>query len=979
MGLLESIASLTHTPVASLRLDGRAVRPISISVDLGYDSVSSRAVIDLPAIPDWARFRQQVDIDLGWDGFTVPAFRGFVEDDGRSHAPIVNTMQAAGQLRKAQYQALRELPFAGLTDGQVVFSLLFNTAGVTALDIDDDGLELGTVKVLRLEKGSTPWDLINKIDQVTGHKTFDAPTLVMRRYVSGIPAATAAFDYVEDQNIYSARRDGTMRQVHNRVEAYGLPQPSGTPGYFWYGFSPLVPIPPGYFNFDFRSDLIETTAVANNVARRLLGEMNRATEDITIEIPGNPLLIPTMTVSLLYPSEGIVEVTNYSVKHVTHRFGAPGFATTAILTGGLGNIGLGGVIPSDPIGSGPLGTQPGSGDPGPGTGPGSGGPGPTTGVPIAQFITRVNRETYDVGGVPTDHWTVFADASGSVDTDTPPGGLTYAWSNNVNADAGTGQFYATSLTEAQITAGVIITLTVTDVNGDVDIVTQTVSLTASTILVRDLYVAAGSRAEATPDGGKTWATWTPAAGTVVSTPEIAGNISYFGLSNGELWYTTDRLATAPTLAHTFGSQVECIWINEINANRVTVGLQSGEIWQTNDAGSVASSTWVLLSTQAAPVLWLIESMENQGELRIATGSTIRLSLDNGATWSDQITFSSGATARKSALSFFTNYGSASVAVSETDAVQTEAGASITFPVVVPAVEDVRAITHHIREDVLYAADLNGTTLRSWQKAEGASVFTAKATMASAGRPNHMIRDGANQLTHYIACDEMLAKTFDGFGSIVRLRDYSAGGLVGYQCGYGAITAISVGGGGSGGGPGDPPGGGGGGGGSTPIALTILSTNGEGSTFGLGVGGTAPAGWTEPAFDDSGWSTAATETGITAGIPTSGGAWITHPAYNGDGPHNAVEWLYRREFTLPAGVVSSGSITLWPDNFLIGLWVNNLFIAGSPTLNGERTFAVPASAFIAGGANVVAIQIKNEVTPAVPTQNPTSMAYKLVVS
>ncbi len=975
MALVEAVAALTHTPTVELRLDGRALRAISITVDLGWDSISSKAVLELPAIPSWARFRGVVDVSMGFDGFTAPVFRGFVEDDGRAHAPLVNTMQAAGFLRTTQYQAYWAATLTG-TDGEVVETLL-DSSTMFPFSIDDGGLELGEVKPLVLTKGQAPWDLINQIDQVTGHKTFDAPTIVMRRFVSGVPAGTAAFAYVEGENIYSAQRAGTMREVHNRVEVYGLPQPSGTPGYYYQAFSPLVPIPPAYINFEFRSDLIETTAIANNVARRLIGEMNRATEDIEIEIPGNPLLIPTMTVSLEYPSIGLTAATNYFLKHVTHRFGADGFTTRAVLTGGLGNIGQGGVIPS-PATGGTIGTQPDGdgGDPGPGTGPGSGPPpgggtGPSTGKPIAQFITRVNRETYDVAGTPTDMWTVFADASTSVDTDTPPGGLSYAWSNNVNADAGTGQFYATALTAAQMTAGVILTLLVTDGNGDTDIITQIVSQAASTILVRDLYVAAGSRAEATPDGGKTWATWTPGAGTVVSTPEIAGNISYFGLSDGKLYYTTDRLATAPVLAHTFGSQVECVWINEVNANRVTVGLQSGELWQTNDAGSVASSTWTLLYTHSAPVLWIIESFQNQGEIRVATGETIQITFDNGATWTTLITFSGG-TARKSALSFFTNYGSGTGG----NSVQTEAGVQITFPV---GGTDVRALTHHIREDVLYAADLNGTTLRSWAKAEGASAFTAAATMASAGQPNHMIRDGANQLTHYLAADEGLFKTFDGFGSIVRLRDYSAGGLVGYQCGYGSITAISVGGGGSGGGPGDPPDGGGGGGGSTPLALTIYSTPGEGSTFGIGTTGTDVAGWTEIAFDDSGWSAPAAQSGLTAGAPASGGAWITHTAYNGNGPFNAYEFLYRREFTMPNGVITSATVMVWPDNYLIGLWVNNLFIAGSPTLNNELTFTVPGSAFVLGGANVLCIRLKNETTPVVPLQNPMSVAYRLRVS
>lgn len=957
MALVASIASLTHTPTGIVRLGGSELRTIGVTVNLGWDSVSSRAVLDLPAIPAGARFRQQVDVELGWDGFTAPVFHGFLEDDGRDHAPLVNQMSAAGYLRLAQYQAYWAATLSG-TDGSIVEDLL-GLSGIESYSIDDAGLSLGNVKDLKLEKGAAPWDLVNKIDQVTGHKTFDGPTLPMRRYVSGVPAAAAAFTYVQDQNLYSCKRSATMREIHNRVEVYGLPQPSGTPGYYYAAFSPLVPIPPAYITFQFRSDLIETTAIANNVARRLIGEMNRATEDLELEMPGNPLLVPSQTISLLYPAEGISVATNYFVKHVTHRyFGSDGYTTRCIITGGIGNIGQGGVIPSPPDG-GEIGDQPDGNLPGDGTGPGSGPPpgpgtGPTTGLPHAQFVARVSRETFDVAGTPTDKYTVFADGSGSVDTDSAPGSLTYAWSNNANADVGTGVFYSTSLTLAQITAGVLINLAVQDEDGNIDTIAQTLSLAASTILVRELNVAAGSRAESTPDGGKTWNTWTPGAGTVISTPEIAAAAGgYFGLSTGALYFSANFLATAPTLAHTFGGAVACVWVNEGNSNRVTVGLQTGEIWQTNDASAIASATWVLLATLADPVLWLIESGANQGQIRVASGEKILITFDNGGSFSDLITFSSGAVARRTALSFFENYGSATVGSGETDAVKSEGGTSITFPVVVPAVEDVSALTHHIREDVLYAADANGTTLRSWEKAAGASVFTAKATLASTGNPNHMIRDGGQAHTHYIAADEGLYKTFDAFGSIVMLRDYSGGGLVGYQVGYGGIGAAAV------------------------VATTIVSTPGEGTVLYIGLGA-GPAGWTEPAFDDSLWDPSVAQLGnIYLTFPViDGTAWIT---YESGDVLGGIHWLYRREFSLPAGAVTTCTLTIWADNDIPGVWINNVWVfadtTGSMSDAGPITVTVPPIILLTGD-NVLAVEIRNQTELA---DQPTSLDYKLVIT
>lgn len=996
MALIDLVTADVQEPTLQVTLDGRALDALSAEVDMGYDSVSLRASVALPEIPSWNRFDAELLISMGYSGLVQPVGRAWIEDDDRAHElALDNTIVGAGELRRAQYQARSpDTSYSNYTDTTFVSELL-RLSGVTSKDIQGADLDLATLRPsgaigggieLVLKENEAPWDKINEVDQVTGFFTFDAPLLVMRRFVSGVPAASAAFSFVEGTGPFRARRTGTKRGIHNRVVVYGLPQATGRPGYYYQADNPLVSDPPKYITYEFSSDLIETTAIANNVARRLIGEQNRATEDIELVIPGNPFIIPTMTVALTWPSLKINSATNYFVKHVTHQFDPSGYTTTLIITGGLGNVGDGGVIPS-PAEGGTIGTQPSGdvGDPGDGTGPGSGpgsGGNPTGGTPIAQFVTKTMRETYDVSGTPTDMYTIFADATTSVDTDTPPGGLTYSWSNNTNSDVGTGRFYSTKLTQAEFEAGCVITLLVTDGNGDTDTVTKTIIPSAETVMVRDLYVAANESAEASADGGKTWNTWTPSSGTVISTPEIAGNISYYGLSDGKLYYTTDRLATAPTLAHTFGDRVETIWINENDANRVTVGLGNGEAWQTTDAGSVASATWTLLYTHGAAVLRIVESFEAQGELRAAVGDAILISNDNGASWTTLIQFSGGATARAIALSFFTNYGSATVSSGETDAVQTEGGTSITFPAATPAVEDVWALTHHIREDVLYAADDDGAgLLRSWTKESGASVFTASATAADAGAPNHMIRDGDNHLTHYIAADEGLYKTFDGFASIVRLRDYSTGTLIGRQVGYGSISAISVAGGGSGGGSGDPPtGGGGGGGGGSTGPIEIVSAVGEGLTLSNGTSRDGPAGWTEIGFDDSAWSAPVAQGGAIYGtFPViTGTAWITY--LSGDAPDDGI-WLYRRTFSVPSGAVTSAVLQIWVDNDMPGVWINNIFVvadnSGSMSDTGPLTFTVPLNVILPGQTNCIAVMCHNKNEPSVPI-NPTSLDYKLVI-
>src|SRR5690606_38515841 len=112
---------------------------------------------------------------------------------------------------------------------------------------------------------------------------------------------------------------------------------------------PWVPDPPRFWPVDHKSDFLETLDHVDEVALRLMFEHNIIQERCTIRVPGNPYLVPAMTVAIRSDSTGITEETRYLVESVNHEWSTgSGFKTTLNLKGGIGAPGE----PGDPYGDG---------------------------------------------------------------------------------------------------------------------------------------------------------------------------------------------------------------------------------------------------------------------------------------------------------------------------------------------------------------------------------------------------------------------------------------------------------------------------------------------------------------------------------------------------------------------------------------------------------------------------------------------------
>lgn len=744
MSLLAQLALKEARATYQVYVAGQPVTPLSIQIDLGYDVASSSASVILPSVPDVLQLRQELEIWLGWNGYTIPRFKGYIDDDGRGWFPFGHNVRASGYSKLMQMKYPEAVTYSSETDTEIADDLA-SRAGVVNRVIEGAGTTLGTIQPVVLSNGTPPFSLMNLLDQTFGYKTFDiSDGVVVRLPISGRPAATAAYAFTEGVNIKRIdRKQGNVDEIKNKVNIFGLPQETySQPMSEWESPNSLVPNPPRFNPHDLHSDLIESLAVATAVGGRVSGEVNGLPDTVIIDTWWHPVN-PGQTISVLSPKIGLTSATNYLVKHVTDRVDVQGENIRITAERRIGDLGT------------ELGKR-----------------------PIAAFTYRITSETFVSGKL----YTVTTDAAGSFDPDSPFSDLTFAWSNNKNADTGSGTVYTTHFTEAQMQDSTPPTITLVvndaDASSGSGTIVKTINPTTDPINARALYVAASSRAEATPDGGETWRTWTPGAGTVISTPPISAvGLGLFGLSNGKLMATLDYLVAAPTETHDFGSAVNFIWVNESDGNRVAVLLANGEIWLTNNMGDLASSTWAMLTDLPAQGNAIEESAANPGQFRLATSNQLIISFDSFGASGEATNLGGGATAKRIVTSPFSNY----VSGDGGDKVKREDGVAIT------GITDanVRGLASHIRADKLFAGTEAGHT---WQKAEGATVFTAKVTLpTSPGQINYMINDGDNQRIFYAAAEGGLYKSDDEWTSANMMRDYSGAGLDGLMVGRESLT------------------------------------------------------------------------------------------------------------------------------------------------------------------------------------------------
>lgn len=905
MGLEQEIATRAYQrPRASVQVEGASLAAVeSVAVDYGYDQGSASAVVALRGpVPSQLDFGQTLRIFLGYGAYVQVVFTGRIQDVNRTLGPDRYELRAAGPLAATLLQGPDDRSWSSVRDTDLAADLL--TRSGVAHDpsmLAGDALVLGTLAPVTISERQPSSDLIQRLDQAQGYATFDLPDgTVRRQLVLTLPAATGALAFVEGVNdpaadppthyLLECSNPRTIRGIHTKVVVTGVPAADGTtPRAAYAGASPYAPVDQV---FETSSDLLETDDACATLAGRLLADQNRVVTQVTIRVAGNPLLVPGMTVTVRAPSAGIAAATPFFVVHVRHSLGPDGFGSEALLYGDASGTGY-----------------------------------RTELRPVAAFTYSVTAETFSdapggVGGTQTAYLTVVCDASASYDPDTPSSSLTYAWSSTGGDPAsGTGVRYSFKAPPASFP--IDVTLTVSD-GTSADVVTQTIAATGAAVASRELYVAAGNAFLATPDGGATWYSQSGLNVRAVA-PLLPKGEGWFG-SGPRLYRTLDYCATAPEAIRLFPGDVTAVWLHESISSRCLVGLDTGAVYLTTNLDQGTLATWVALPhVFAAPVLAVAESFDALGLIRVASGNAVWISHDQLRSAVPLLTFAG--TARAIALSFAGNYFSAS---DPTTPVMGEASTPFTFPAT-PA--DVRGLTTHIRDQVVYAADRTGKT---WIAA-GGTAFVAGGTLGSGDPANQLLRDGDHPSIIYAAADDGVYKSFDGALSWWLMRPLTGGGQVGNQIGYGGATLQSA-----------PP--------------FVVET----TTASKACDNAPPSGWGDADFDDAAYPTAVAQTS------GQGFAFAQYGELTGfvRAPNSHINGL-RDRFTLPSGRITGATLEVRVYNQLSVVYVNGHRWTPPPlppppadesALNSEigRTYTatLPASWFVPGAQNAVAITFAN---------------------
>lgn len=445
MTLATERAAAVHRPTCVVSLDSFPVTTpvLSCMVDLGHDSVTASATVVFAAnlsAQTFSQRRQQLAIDLGWNGVTARVFTGVVQTRERSAGQLTNTLTALGRMSLAQVGIYQDFSYANQTGKQIITDQL-EQVGILAgnLKLDDEpggAVTLGTVQAIAVSHGSNPAEIIDRIDNCFGMRTFDTRTGVVRRMrVTGRPSANARVTRSKaSPDFFALKRRETIADIRNKVIVEGLPKSDGTSvAAGASAFNPLVPDPPGYVELIVSEDILQSTEQCQTSADIIIQDTNLLREEIEYEIVGDPTCQPGDTEAVVWDDLGWSAATNYRVKHVRHTVTPQGYFTTVTATGGA-------------------------------TGGGSE-PGEIEVQPDAQFTWRATKRS--------DHFDIDC-----TDESTDPDGTisTIAFSNDQTADTSSTTTYHF---EVPLSTGtVVVSETVTDNDGLTDNASATIDLTA---------------------------------------------------------------------------------------------------------------------------------------------------------------------------------------------------------------------------------------------------------------------------------------------------------------------------------------------------------------------------------------------------------------------------------------------------------------------------------------------------------------------
>ncbi len=748
-----------RTPLLRVTSNGSQVpRVLSARITRGWDQLIAKADLTVP-YPPHAQLGEGAKVTISGGATSMPLrFTGFITSHGAELWPSTWTFPCGDALWLAEnYRPAVPHDLSGMTDEDAVtyILLLMGLSFVPSL-ILGTGTVIGatTSAALTWAAPATALDMIRQIDQIsvvdhgagylTQYRTWvDFGGQIRRSEIANLPGTTTSMSFVEGVDLETASARVERRQPNTSVTAIGDSVSSTADGTNAWAFT----VNPWSYLYPMLQTEGQTALVAQYMLQRL--GMNLVTVDF--KTPREDLIPAIATVGFDSDHERLTLPA--FVQNVTTGWFEDGeFSQQIVLasarelntnTAGDGSGGsvIGPPTVFDPIDSTPI-------PPGPIIGEPPGGPPviPDT-VTAAFLVSYIDVELVIIADAEVLLYTAVCH-----DTSTASGGTitSRAWTTAGGAEPATGSDinFNPSWTADELPSA-SVTLTVTGSVGGTDSVTIPISLTMGVpVRTRDLFAAATDTLEAFSGADRTWRTY--ATGT--SNAIVVANGPLWG--DGEkVWRTADYLATAPSSSVPVpGANVLSVWTElDLNENAVAVGLDNGDIALSSDAGA----TWTpkVGPNPAQPVLKIILSRFNPGQIQAITATGYWVSTDAGATWA---ALREPGDYRDLDLNPFRSWG-IEVTAGSGAMIVAATGSALTG-----ATDDLVCTTSHILADRGYALAADGS---AYLLATDAATALTAGTAIPSGSPQHrgMYRDGgAADIVYFAAGTGGVWKTVDGF-------------------------------------------------------------------------------------------------------------------------------------------------------------------------------------------------------------------------
>jgi hypothetical protein len=852
------------TVVVSLNNINKTVTSVSCST--GSKSAFATASIDFDITEGRPYPGDRVEIYAGYGATRSLVFSGEVDDEGVDLWPNKTSVSCSGFLGRTQrtvgtptlpgedfdgvtitYGTCADAPsadpsgapdsaatpayrFCAMTDKAIIEEIL-KIYGIADMNISayTPSTIFGNITPINVLNSDDGWKVIQSLDEVTGFRTYDSPDgTVVRSSYSELPGSGGKI-LSEGFDLAGGKTSRSRRTVVNRVTCQGsqdvldtqgipisiraarqLPSPVNPNTHL-----PIIPTPPTYQSKDFSSNLIETFALADSYCARVLGELCRVIETISIELDkGDQTIYPGMTVQLNSSHLGMTGANAWFVEQVDHKLDNGGFHTTLSL---LGSSTDAGTSPFKP--------------------------------PIALFTWRGEQEHLSDGSTLT---VIYCDGTDSYDPDSavsgaPPGpsgsalpvvssapggsgggfvsdvyrGIAgYHWSSNFGTpkigtahDSSRATFVSTMALPAD--AWVELYVIDADQGAPSTPLRKTIKDSERTpLLVRDIISAEGTRLSISRDGQLTWKDINiPAVGTC----EVGAADYTFAWTADGTFYKVDGLNTY-TQMQPIGVTAASIHWDDKNPDkpdgRCWAGGSNGEVWMSIDNGL----TWTEKAPvpNGMPIRAIEESPFLNGDIYAIAGNTYYHSFSEATAGADGVAWSVESSHPNTALEatrmtsgfgkgFYALAGSAPASGTEVSRLlERESKVAGNWDAEFRPVT-ITGLTYAVYRDALVLTDIapDGTTGRTWVTPAGSNFSFSATGSPSAGpgtgvmkvydqtfgAPRHIIRDGYFAGVIYGTADNALFKTVDEYDSILKMKQLGDGGSHGCMIGYGGMHRV----------------------------------------------------------------------------------------------------------------------------------------------------------------------------------------------